>query len=248
MFFIVFVSGGFVALDWTKFFIFTKNNRITSNIYSYSAKYLIVLMTSILVFIIGRDGINKKDTTMLCLIFMFIILADLSLATLVEPYIGIFFFSIVQLLLIVRNGCGFIKNYRQDESNNLKKSLFINTILSTIFFVVNIIQILRELIDKPSLLYMMIFYALLISVSLWTAIANLLLKIFPRINAILITIAMLCFVLSDLNVGLSFALQLSKQKLFIEGIIWIFYTPALTLIAFSGYDLKRAIGRNANDS
>lgn len=236
LFGIVFISGGFIALDWYRFYIGL--TEYDSALYSYIAKSIILLLSVVLVFLIGKDGLNKKDSFLLKLIYIFIILADISFILFNEPYMGICLFSIVQICLILRNTLAIRYNSKGDKLYRLKSSLFINLILGTIFLITNFLRLINGLIDRPILLLFMLSYSLLISISLWTSLANILLGIFPKVNGVLAVIGMIFFILCDLHVGLSLSLNHGAPKSIAQNLIWVFYTPALTLVALSGYNLK----------
>ena len=87
---ILMISGGFIALDLVK-------------APSLVLKGLIVFLTSLLVFVINRDGLSKEDTSLLKLIYILIILADLSLILFKKAYTGIIIFFFAQCFLIYRN-------------------------------------------------------------------------------------------------------------------------------------------------
>ena len=124
------------------------------------------------------------------------------------------------------------------KESPLKSSLFINTILSTVLFLLFLMKLINEHLDERLLFIVIVFYGLVVSTSLWAAFANYLLKLFPKTNSILVSLGMLFFVLCDINVGLSLALPHGLAKTISSNLIWIFYTPALTLIGLSGYNLK----------
>ena len=232
---IIFISGSFITLDWARLFVVKEGIKYDRFIYTYISKFLIVILTGILVFIIGKSGLNKKDTNTLKLIYVFIAMADIALGLFMKPYLGIILFAIVQLGLIYRNGLGIFYIIKNEGFKCLFGGLIINTVLSTILLLLILSNIINNLLNEKTLFFTMIFYALLISLSLWTAVANISLRIFPKVNSILITLGMISFVLCDLNVGLSIALDKGTLWLIADSIIWIFYTAALTLIALSGY-------------
>ncbi len=236
IFLIIFISGSFITLDWARLFIVKEELKYHRFPYTYIAKFLIVILSTTLVFIIGKNGLSYSDTKNLKFIYIFIILADISLVIFKEPYIGIILFSIVQLRLISRNGLAILKNFTIDKSKVLSNNIFINIVLATVLFMLIIMKIANNLMKESTLFYILQFYVILLSTSLLISIANLLLKIFPRPNSILVTIGMFFFVLCDLNVGLTMALQLGNFSLIADSLIWMFYTPALTLIALSGYN------------
>lgn len=233
---IVFISSSYITLDLARLSVIKSELMYKRLLYTDLAKLIVIILSATLIFIIGKDGLSSIDTTKLKLIYIFIILADFSLVMLENAYLGIFLFALVQVGLIFRNGSGILVKFKNGELKLLRSKLFINTILSTIFGLVVILNLFSSLLKDQLLLYFMVSYALILSISLWTAIANPILGLFPRLNSILISIGMILFVLCDLNVGLSFALKLGTGKIIADSIVWIFYTPALTLVALSGYN------------
>lgn len=223
----------FILLDWLP--IINPDITFDTLTYSYALKALVILMITLLVFLTGKDAMNEEDAFMLKVIFLLIIVADSALVIFESPVFGIMFFSFVQYGLILRNSIGMREKYKKNKNNKLRTSLFVNTILATLLFIFNLIRLMNSLMEESLLLLIMALYGLMISASLWTAFANYLLGVFPRINSRLVALGMFFFVLCDLNVGLSLILPVSNLRDIASALIWIFYTPALTLIALSGY-------------
>lgn len=237
LFLIAMISLIFIFLDFFPLISANKGQE-NASLYSYSFKAIVVLLTTLLVFITGKDHLDYNDSIRMKIIFLLILLADLSLALFPTPVIGIFFFSLVQLGLILRNSLEMKENIRAIGNYQLRSSLFINIILVTIFFILNLIRIMDQHMDEKLLLVIMVLYGMMISISLWTAIANYLLKLFLKTNSIMISLGMIFFVLCDINVGLSLILPASLTRTISLNLIWVFYTPALTLLALSGYRYK----------
>ncbi len=233
--FILIISLGFILLDFLPL-IHPKLQQPV--LISYSFKAMIVLLTTILVFMIGKDCISKRDANMMKLIFSLIILADASLVVVPHPLIGISLFFFVQLGLTLRNSLGMSKKIGFKRNNKIRGSLFINTVLVTVLFILILMRIINRHMDDKLLLIIMVLYGLMISISLWTALANYLLGLFPRVNSIMVSLGMVFFVLCDINVGLYLVLPSGLIKIIFSNLIWVFYTPALTLLALSGYNYK----------
>ncbi|MDD2447138.1 MAG: hypothetical protein PHY91_05575 [Tissierellia bacterium] len=225
-----------ILLDWLPFIVDTISLYETRH--SNRFKAIVVLLATSIVFITGNNSLNKKDLIMMKTIYILIILADTALVLIQNPIVGILFFSLVQLGLIIRNSVGLKDKIRFAKEYPIKSSLFINTILSTVLFLLFLVKLINEHLDDRLLLTVIIFYGLMLSTSLWTALANYLLSLFPKINSILVSLGMFFFVLCDINVGLSLTLPHGLVQTISSNLVWIFYSPALTLIALSGYNLK----------
>lgn len=217
---ILLVSGGFIALDLVK-------------VPSLVLKGVIVFLTSLLVFVINKDALSKKDTNLLKIIYILIILADISLVLFKKSYTGIILFSFAQCFIIYRN-CGYIyRRYSVKEIVDKYNILFL--LILSIMLVLYLIFI-RQYTSDSFLFILFIFYGIIKSSSVFSAILSFRFKVFPKINGLLLLLGIICFYLCDLNVGLSMVLKEGLVRDISSILIWIFYTPALSLIALSGYD------------
>lgn len=220
---ILLTSGGFIALD------------LVTHSLSIIFKGFIVFLSTILVFLINNDGLDKSDTKLLKLSFILIIFADLSLLFFNEPYMGISIFFLVQCMLIYRN-CRYIYGIYSYKEILDKYNIVI--ILTLITLLIIYLLISRNFLENKILFIFFTLYGLIKSGSVFAAITNYRLKLFPKINSKLLLIGVICFYLCDICVGFT----LTFKTGFISGLssvlIWIFYTPALTLIGLSGYDFS----------
>lgn len=229
---ILIVSGGFIALDLVQILATSSFNPMPSLV----LKGGIVFLTTLLVLLINNHGINQKDTTLLKLIYMLIIFADLSLLLFQKPYMGIILFLLAQCLLIYRNSDAIF------NSNHFRAifdgySIFFAFAL-TILLLLYLILIKKHTTDAL-LFILFMFYGMIKSSAVFTAILNFRFKVFPNINRLLLLIGTICFYFCDLNVGLTLIFNESLIQNISSTLIWIFYTPALTLIALSGYNFDK---------
>lgn len=234
---IIITSFAFIALDWLP--LINPGMALHANIYSDKLKALVILMTTILVFITGKDCLNKKDSIMMKAIYVLIIIADSALVLLDSPVTGVLFFCFAQLGLIFRNSVNMKEKLMSGSNDPLKSRLYIITIQIVIFYIFIFITLLNTPMNQKLLSVMMAVYSFIVLTSFWTAYANYLLRLFPKINSVLVSLGMFFFLLCDINVGLSWILPVGLSRSISSGLIWVFYTPALTLIALSGYNLKQ---------
>lgn len=229
---ILFCFGAFIYLDFARFFA-------EDGIYgpaSFSSLFLkggVVLFTTLLVFFIGSDGLSIRDTRRLRLMAVLVVVADLTMI-LGKTAVGILMFAAVQSVLMQRNSKYFRRGFRW--ANGKRRILLlvsglvllVSTLLLQIF-------VFYPLLQGRALQWVIIGYALFVSASTWFAVANYILRLFPRPNSAMVAVGMLCFLVCDFNVGLLLALPAGFGRMLVESLIWIFYTPALTLLALSGY-------------
>ncbi|MGI6562234.1 MAG: hypothetical protein ACOX3Q_06705 [Clostridia bacterium] len=222
---LLFVLQDFTALLYSKPF----RTGLDSN----TLKAFVVFLTTLLVFITGNDGLNKRDAFLMKVIYVLIIIADFSLVYFESQTVGIFFFIWVQSGLILRNSAGMKEKLKRNFIKLLLPSLSVGFILPTalLFFI-------RSLSSRPHLLVFMAIYACTVSLSLWAAASAYILRLLPKKNGLLVFIGMICFLFCDINVGLSWILPKGMERSLAYAFIWVFYAPALTLIALSGYKLS----------
>lgn len=235
---VVFLSGSYITLDWSRFFIRPDDPVYTEYLYSGAAKLLVSLLCAAIVWTTGNDGITDSDTGKMKLIFTAIFAADI-LFSLKYKIPGIALFGIAQILLAFRNGTGMRRLISSAGFFEKKKFLLLPGILIAVTIPVILSRIFYPLLKGSMMFYMISEYAVLLGISLWIALANPGIGFFPKINSILIIIGMIFFFLCDINVGLSIALKQGIYRLYVNSTVWIFYTPALILLALSGYNYKK---------
>ncbi len=224
-----------VLFIWQDFaLLFFPKNAFPINGLSNFLKAFIIFLTTLLMFLIGRDCLNPKDAVHMKVIYILIILADFSLVFFRSPMIGVSVFFLVQLNLVIRNS----KHLREKIAsvNMAKRRILLSyTLLMCLVDLFCILFLVKTLSDQIPLLVTLSLYLLMVSTSLWTALTNFFIGLFPRRNGLSVFIGMFCFLLCDINVGLSWIHPEEAVRLIAASLIWVFYTPALTLIALSGY-------------
>jgi len=236
---VLFLYGGFVTLDW---YIFSKQlfDMDHPDIpYSNQSKVMASFLCCIIVWLIGKDGFQKKDTLILKVIALFIFAGDFFfLFDLKIP--AIICFGICQILYIIRHSPNlaiYIGSKRPGSH------LFLDFFVSGILFLSVLLFFVFVFIPAQGISFFffeVLAYAIVLCVSLWLACAALRIKYFPKINAVLIWIGITCFFLGDITVGLGFSLT-GEPRVIARYLTWIFYLPGLVLPALSGFDLKKMI-------
>jgi hypothetical protein len=69
----------------------------------------------------------------------------------------------------------------------------------------------------------------------WTAGKRTRVGYFPRTNAMLIAIGATCFFVGDYLVGFNLSLEPTMARATTLFLTWVFYAPAIALLALSGY-------------
>lgn len=240
---IIFLMGGYLTLDWYQFFSGTYNIQQAEVPWVRATKVAVSFLSAIIVFIIGKDGFDRKDTRRLFLVYLVIFIGDIFLVLDIE-LVGTGVFALSHVFYIIRNGAGF-SNYMRDGNRSHR---FWDAASAVI--ILTVITLTMTLLYYPMdggsvMFYAILGYSLFLGVSVWTAWTSLRIGYFPTANAILAGIGMSLFLASDLTVGIHFLTEPGKLQVFSIYLCWIFYTPALVLPALSGYDLDKVFsGKN----
>jgi hypothetical protein len=80
-----------------------------------------------------------------------------------------------------------------------------------------------------------VFYLIILSASLWSGLASNILGLLPLRNSKMVAIGMISFFCCDVFVGLDAVMEAGLPWLLANSIIWVFYIPALVLLALSCY-------------
>lgn len=236
---VLLLAAFYVAGDWIVYLRNAHKQAIPAAflIAVAAAKFCVTTISFILVWNIDEDCIDRKDRFLQRLSFAFIMCADFCMV-LLNPVLlalgiktgdgimtlGILFFMVVQTCLIVRHSRNTLSMYRSD-----RHSLAGHVAIEVLLLLVTAIPaagIIYLSTHKTNVIFMI--YAFYLIISLYVAWGTIRRRFFPKKNAWMIAIGMTCFFLCDLNIGLSTLSPLMNT------FVWVFYTPALLLLALSG--------------
>jgi hypothetical protein len=208
--------------------------NLCNSYHSDFIKRINVILATLLVWLAGKDSLNKHDVTSMKFVFIAICFGDMFFL-LSKPAIAIGFFMVCQCLLILRH-CRGLKNKLTKASwvQNLQLALLFMTLILLLFSVVIIVYSNANI---TTLIWIGVLYGLILSISLWAGLANFILGLTPSKNSKIIAIGMLCLYFCDISVGLDGLLWFGHAWLIANSLTWVFYTPAITLLALSSYRL-----------
>jgi hypothetical protein len=186
--------------------------------------------------LIMGNGVSRTDTWKLRTAYSLIVLGDIIFFFDVHSVAGVYSFALAHLVLIIRNAAG-LGGFPRKGRLWILLALIMGASMALMFLV--FYPMLKENMPYFNTL---LGYAVIVSASLWAALAAFRIGFFPRANAVLIAAGVACFFLSDVCVGLYRALPKDYDMVFATYATWWFYAPALTLTALSGYDLKKIFG------
>ncbi len=235
----------FFIRDWLVFYQCgaVEQCLVEASDYQNIAKFAVTAIVTVIVFFIGKNALCTRDRRLLQAAFVMALCADFCLKILHNyshfldhrsdyTLLGICFFMVVQALLIFRHT-------RVDD--NGRESPWILCIPFAVMFVANALHLFR-IFEGPTVPIVATYGAFLIC-SLVVACKVPKMGYFPEKNARNIKRGMILFFCCDACVGISLATgpDHSVQEIVAtvaNNFVWYFYTPALILLALSGYKRK----------
>lgn len=198
-------------------------------------KRINVILTALVAWSTGAAALNPRDSRRMKASFIFVCLGETAFL-LGERMLGVGFFGVCQILLIIRNCTGFINALACAEKIQRKKLLLSSVTIIVMLFTIGLI--LRDMIfSSPSTIFVFM-YGIILSISLWSAFACFTLKLLPVVNSKMVLAGTACFFCCDISVALDVILEPGLPWLLFNSLIWIFYIPALTLLALSCYSFN----------
>lgn len=227
----VVLTASFLVLDWMAFFRCGAVERclMEGSGFQNVAKCAVTAIMMLVVFSIGKESLCLRDRTLLQAGFAVALCADFCFKILHEHLLGICFFMATQALLIFRHT-------RRNETDNS-----FPVILYVPFGVICLAAVLCLLGSfSGAMLPVVAVYGSFVTCSLIVACRVLGMGFFPARNARQIKWGMILFFCCDVCVGLSGLVSVdhSVQEIVAtvaHNFVWTFYTPALILLALSGY-------------
>jgi hypothetical protein len=226
---ILFLGIWSIILDFSRFSSLNFNYDIYP---SALLKRINVILAAIIAWTAGKDRLSLVDNRRMKAAFMFICIGEAAFASGWRAA-GICSFAICQTLLIIRN-CEGLRKKLKYASQRQRHGLVISSIIVFIIFAAT--AILFSSINKaygPA--FIAFIYILVLSTSLWAGLTSNILGLFPLRNSRMAAIGMISFYCCDVLVGLDAVLVAGVPWLLANSFIWIFYIPALTLLALSSY-------------
>lgn len=199
---------------------------------SDTLKFLSIILVVFISLIIGENSLSPRDAFLLKIGLLFTVMADVLLLLLNSHYrVGIALFCIVQILYNIR--------YRQKNAKVTIRNFSI--IFISLFFIYIFID--KFIIKIDFLIIIAIFYAICLLSSTYKAMNLAKFRVFPNLNSKMIALAMILFLLCDINVALFNIIKTisisNRFTILLSNIssisMWFFYLPSQLLLALSGY-------------
>jgi hypothetical protein len=221
----------FIALDFSRF-----NGLDYYYGYYTSAvlKRITVLLAAVVAWTMGKDRLSSEDGNIMKVVFFIICSAEVVFLF-GRFIIGMVLYGVCQSFLIIRNGRGLLNKLKYADNG---KRICIKTIgLLIIIAVVLMTTMTCKTLGINTMVIAAWIYGTVLSISLWTGFVCKVLDLLPRKNSDMVAAGMFCFYCCDILVGLDAVMKVSFTWLIVNSFIWVFFTPAVTLLALSSYKL-----------
>lgn len=221
----------YIFLDFSKLF------GLMDHTFPYSIRRISVLFVALIVAVVGKDSISKKDALLMKFSFLAISCAEF-LFFLGSTYGGIGFFLLSHILLTIRNIQGLGQKLLTLDNKLTKRKLIGSGIAIFSIFILLVCFVFFPILKFSLLLYILIVYGLILSTSFWAGAANYILGLLPKKNSLMVFIGIACFFFSDILVGLVVIKYPEPYYSIANSFIWVLYIPAIMLLALSCYKPK----------
>ncbi len=228
----VWLTGAFTAIDWAGFFhgfegSFSKPSRFLRSVFCLFLAWLPL-----------RNSIHKRDARLLASAFVLAVIGDGFLIFTEVFLAGVGAFIVCHLILTWRHARGLRAALGGPGGPRLKRNLVITGGIAVGITTVVTWMAWPAISENGNQVRDLVYMAVL-TLSLWVGWSTLLHATYPRDNAWMIAVGMTSFYVCDVSLGLR--TELSGLAADWCGLIPdLTYTPALMLLAISGYfwDLK----------
>ncbi len=225
---IMFLTGTYVGVDWAAYF------EGFTNHYSAGAGYARSILCAVMVFIIGDNNVTTTDSRLLCAAFALTLVGDNFLTLHKQTVPGTATFLLVHLIYIFRHAQGFRASLAPERRARTVRFLAVS---AAVAYGMAGLLIWRfgPVLARTGQLPLDAVYLSVLATSMWMAWGTLSRGFYDRRNAWYIAAGMTFFFFCDVSVGLSAAMSDTNLGRILDNAVGFFYSPALVLLAFSGY-------------
>jgi hypothetical protein len=216
----------------------------TQSTYPAYAKPIVSTLCALIAFAALLFGLGKKDARLLSAALACIVVVDIMMSiyvyaapstlTPIAFLIGAALSIVAHLLLIFRHARGFAFLRAGGAAGN--KSVLYRFGFPLAFYipVVIIFLVLIPWLNRVNQFWPSLFYAIVLTTSLWIAWETVRQKLFPRPNALLIALGVTSWFITEL-IGVVHNIEIGTISNIAMNLTWHFYMPAILLLAFSGF-------------
>lgn len=227
---IMLLSIVFMGLDWSRLILHPASLEVSP--LSNALKVCVSFLATVLAWRARNHGFSSGDEAAFRLLFSLVFVADVCFVVGLAP-VGIVLFAIFQGLLAKRNLTGWQEAkaaLTRDSAALGGVALGVAASLGGTLFGIYHLQ------GVTPLLFVIAVYVTFLWASVVSAWASRAIGHFPRRNAGMMALGMSLFLLCDITVAGNLALPPdSMMRVVTSSLTWMFYAPALVLIALSAW-------------
>lgn len=229
---ILLLTGTYAGVGWSAYL------HDFHSVFPTAAGYARTILCVVMVLFIGvRDNVTRRDKRLLLAAFGLTLIADFFLILLDWMTTGTILFLGVHALFIVRHARGFQDSLNLPVRTRTIRRLIVSGVVAYGGSAILLIC-MAPLLGKHGQLTIDSIYVFALATSLWMAWGTLFRRAIPRFNAWLIALGMTCFYFCDVSVGLAAPLAGTHAGGILDNLVGFFYTPALVLLALSGFRFR----------
>lgn len=229
----LFITGSFFSIDWI--------NHLygTGSVYPAFAKPVVSLLCALIVFAIGKNGLGAKDTLLLVAAYVCIVIVDAAMSVWVYHddaslkkaafLVGAILSILAHILLIIRHARGF--RFLRSDTPLARRMAFPLCFYAPVAV---IFAFLAAPLHAAGQFYPSLFYALILTTSLWVGWETVRDRLFPAQNAWLIATGVSSWFATEI-IGVLYNIRVESIAPYCMIMTWLFYMPAILLIALSGH-------------
>ncbi len=229
---ILLLAGSVFGVDWLNYFL------STNALYPVIGKPVITLLAAVLVLIVGRNALNRKDWTLLALAFACMLPTDILMSVVVVSpslsvgssvfMIGGVLSIVAHIFLILRlaaRGLSYFKNFKLVD---LWLPVLIYGSAGAILVILwpDVVRVGHAAIAPA--------YTAFFCTTMWLAWETVRRKLYPTPNAWMVAIAATCWFATEIT-GEIYNLGMGNISDIVFRLVWVFYGTNVVLWALSGY-------------
>lgn len=227
---IALLALGFMGLDWSRLLLRPENLEVStlSNVLKVGVSFL----AAVIAWRARGHGLSARDERTFMILFGLVFVADVCFVVNLAP-VGIVLFAIFQGMLAKRNLMG----WREARSALAEKRFLLAGIAAAVAASLGAtVYGIYALQGVTPLLFVIAVYVTFLWASVVAAWVARYSGAFPATNARLMSVGMLLFLFCDITVAGNLALPpTSLARVVTSSLTWMFYAPALVLIACSAW-------------
>ena len=225
----VYITGLYCGVDWMQSF-----PKLAAQLPAYGG-YARTILCAVIAFLAGRNRLSARDRLWLLAAFGVTLVADYFLVLTGKDFmVGVGLFLVVHVLLSLRHAQGFRASLAPDQRQRTLRLLGLTALVA--FSITGVVLwTVRGILERSGQMAVDVIYVLALTVSMWMGWGTLIRSYYPRLNAWFIAVGITSFYCCDVSVGLVADLGDVPLKAILNDLVGFFYTPALALLALSGY-------------